>query len=378
MSQTIDQYFLEKASNLTFIELKKDYSVEGKFVISANTPIPLVIDDLVEGIKDKSMLEKIGLIKMIDGMLYTIGVDSKNPYSEIYKDWLYSYDSNIENYTWSKGIKMVENGQSDDGMIYLRAATELVPAKPNLIYTLAFSYEEEAKKYLKNKEIEIANMFVVEATRLYEEILNIDEQFSLAYYKLGFHYYQNKLFIKAQLMWQKYVMLSTNEDLKEEIEVNLRNIQEEVNYEIGYTSILSGKVEEGLEYLLPLEDKHNDWWNLHFMIGLGYRQLGVFQKAIEKFERVLMLKPHQIDAINELGLCYASLGQNMHAIEQFDRILQTETENAEVLCNRGAAYLQMKEYRRARADFEQANEINPEDQIAIACLKELERIMTQS
>lgn len=375
MKQTIDQYFLERAENLSFIELKKDYSIKDELVLKSNIPIPIVMDDLVRGVKLNEMIDHIQWIKIVDGMLYSIGVDQKMPYRKDYEKALYDYDLEIENYAWKKGIEMVQNKQLEDGIVYLRAATFLENTRPDLFYTLAFAYEEKAKSHLKNKEVGYANSFVVEATRIYEHILNLDEAYSLAYYKLGYHYYQNNLYIKAQLMWEKYLVLGTDENLREEVKVNLKNIKDEVVYETGYTKILSGNVEEGLEELKELEEHYPSWWNLHFMIGLAYRQLGQFQIAKEKFERVLMLKPHQIDAINELGLCYASLNQNIEAIEQFDKILQTQTDNAEVLCNRGVAYLQMNENRRARADFEQAYEIAPEDPIVIACLNEIKRIM---
>ncbi|MCT4661022.1 MAG: tetratricopeptide repeat protein [Tissierellales bacterium] len=375
MNQTIDQYYLERAENLSFIELKKDYEIKEELVLKADMPIPIVIDDLVRGVKLNEMIEHIEWIKIADGMLYSIGVDQNMKYRKVYENLLYSYDSEIENYSWKKGIEMVQNGQLDDGIIYLRAATFLDITRPDLYYTLAFAYEEKAKSHLKNKEIAHANLFVTESTRIYEHILNIDEAYSLAYYKLGYHYYQNNLYIKAQLMWEKYLVLATDENLREEVKVNLKNIKDEVTYETGYTKILSGNVDGGLEDLKGLEEHYPGWWNLHFMLGLAHRQLGEFQVAIEKFERVLMLKPHQIDAINELGLCYVSLNQNLEAIEQFDKILQTEPNNAEILCNRGVAYLQMGENRRARADFEQASEIAPDDPIVRACMNEIERIM---
>ena len=46
-----------------------------------------------------------------------------------------------------------------------------------------------------------------------------------------------------------------------------------VEYEEGYTLVFQGKFEEGLEKLLPLEEKYGDWWNLLFMIGLAYKNM---------------------------------------------------------------------------------------------------------
>ncbi|EQI33119.1 hypothetical protein QOU_3656, partial [Clostridioides difficile Y202] len=68
--------------------------------------------------------------------------------------------------------------------------------------------------------------------------------------------------------------LGLDADLVAEVQENLGKMDFKVQYEEGYTLVFQGKFKEGLEKLLPLEEEHMDWWNLLFMIALGYKGMG--------------------------------------------------------------------------------------------------------
>nr|WP_252187763.1 tetratricopeptide repeat protein [Anaeromonas frigoriresistens] len=151
-------------------------------------------------------------------------------------------------------------------------------------------------------------------------------------------------------------------------------MEDDVQYEQGYNLILTGKSQEGLEKLLPLTEDNGDWWNLLFIVGLGYRQLGNYNEAIRYFHKVLILKPNQVDALNEIGLCYANLGKFDEAISKFDKAIEMRPKEYQILCNRGMTYLQEGNIDKAETDIEKAFEMNPKDEITIACRKEIDKV----
>ena len=70
---------------------------------------------------------------------------------------------------------------------------------------------------IENNENEIADELLKAATKELEEILEIDESYSLAYYKLGFFYKYNEQYLKAQLSWKKFLILDKEHSLTEAI-----------------------------------------------------------------------------------------------------------------------------------------------------------------
>lgn len=377
MYNSLEAFYDLKAKEISFLELKKDYIFKENLILKKEVMVPILMERLVEGIKDASIEEQIKLEDILEGMIYWIGVYPSHELVAEYIQFLTDYSDQIEGYILGEAYKSFEKGSIDETVIKMHALNQISPQNPQYMYAYAFALEEKTKKCLEEKELDQANIFITHGTRILERIIDLDSNYRMAYYKLGFHYYQNRLFIKAKIMWEKFLAGENNREIAtdyiEEVQKYLMGIQDEVLYEEGYSEILRGQAQEGLEKLMPLEEKYPEWWNLHFMIGLGYRQIGAFEAARDKFLLVLELSPDQIDAINELGLCYAYLGENHGAVEQFDKILHSQPENAEVLCNRGMTFLQMGEVRRARTDIEQAYAIHPDDPVTQACMMEIKK-----
>ena len=95
------------------------------------------------------------------------------------------------------------------------------------------------------------------------------------------------------------------------------------------------------------------------------------EEAKAYFERILILKPHQVDTMVELGLCEAASYNLEKAIEHFSTAAKIK-EDPEILCNLGMAYLNNGELDEAIYYVERAYELNPEDEITVACMRELD------
>jgi tetratricopeptide (TPR) repeat protein len=375
MISSVEEFFKSKTDNLSFMHLKEEASVNIRgYKISSDIPMPMLIDELVEEIKTNRAQEEIKITSFIDGMIYVIGVDPGFKYADEYKKILYKYNENIEDYILYKGIKFMDDNKIDDSLAFMKALVTLNNSNIKGIFNYACALEEKANRLFKYNQNKLAKKFLGEAVSQLEDITNIEPNFSLAYYKLGYHYMHMKQFKKCQITWEKFLDLDDNEDRIEEIEVNLAKIQDDVTYEEGYYEILRGKAEVGLEKLLPLKEKYSDWWNLLFIIGLGYRQLGRFVEAKKEFENVLAIKPNQPDTLNELGLCLASLGEYEEAVNRFTQAINLRPNDYEIKCNRGMTYLKLGKLDEAAKDIEAAYKQNPNDEITILCKQELDKM----
>lgn len=375
MLRRIEEFFEEKTDNISFIQLREDSNLNiNGYNLEGTLPMPILINKLVKEIKDGDAVEELNFDNVIEGMIYTLGVNPNFEHRDTYLEILKAYDNNIEGYILSEGINKVKNNNLDDGIVYLRCLINIDKENVKGLYAYGFALEEKSIKYFNNKNINEGNVFFSESTNHLEKILDIDDTFELAYYKLGYHYRNTKQYKKAEIMWDKFINMTKDEELLEEIQLQLQVIEDDVQYEEGYNLVLRGQPKEGLDKLLPLKEKHSDWWNLLFMIGLGYRQMGDFIEAKNYFENVLAINPDQVDTLNELGLCLANMGQYDDAIQKFTKGIELKPKDYEILCNRGMTYLQKGSIDKGTVDIENAYNINPQDEITISCMREIERL----
>ena len=369
----LDEYFKQKTKNISFIEVKAETYIDvNGYRVTEEIPLPIIVDDLIEQVKEDDVSEEIKFASFINGIVYTLGVDPKFKYFGEYKKILYSYDEKIEDYIIYKSLKNINEEQLELGLIWLRALSFI--NNKNLFgkYNYALAIAERAKEAFELKDIELGKEFLDASTLILEEILRDDPEFHLAHYKLGYHYKSRKEYKKSQITWEKFLRFGKEPELIDEVRECLEAMKDDVIYEEGYNLILEGYSEDGLEKLMPIADRYDKWWNLLFMIGLGYRQLGQFDKAKEYFEKVIELEEDQVDTLNELGLCMVYMGEVEEALRNFSKAIELRPSDYEILCNRGMTYLQIRDIENARRDILKAYEIDSNDEITIACINELD------
>ena len=377
MNFRIEKYLLKKADELAFITIKNDgdFKLEGYKLPNQGLDVPIKNEVLVKGIKENTAQEGINSMSIADAMIYIMGIDSSFKYNDEYKKFLDALEKNINldirAYMGYMSRKYFEIGESTDSLIYLKALISQYPDDVEGMYHYAIVCQELAQQYQKDSDNEGMNNFLLEALDKLERVIALDESFALAYYHLGYHYYNQGQYIKAKVIWEEALNLGLDADTVAEIQDNIGKMDFKVQYEEGYSLVFQGRSEEALEKLLPLEAEHSDWWNLLFMIGLAYKYMNEIEEAKSYFERILILKPHQVDTMVELGLCEAASYNLEKAIEHFSTAAKIK-EDPEILCNLGMAYLNNGELDEAIYYVERAYELNPEDEITVACIRELD------
>ncbi len=376
MKFKIDKYLLRKTEELAFITVRKDgdFHLDGYEIPKDGLNVPIKNEVLVKGIKEKTAQEGLNSMSIADAMIYIIGIDPEFKYNEEYKKFLSALEKKVKfevrSYAGYMSRKYFELGECTDALIYIKALITLYPNDIEGLYNYAIVCQEVATSYQKDGDAKAMNTFLIEAGEKLEKIINMDENFALAYYHLGYHYYNQSQYIKAKVIWEEAMRLELDEDTIAEIQENLGKMDYKVQYEEGYSLVFQGKFEEGIEKLLPLEEEYSDWWNLLFIIGIAYKNMGEMDKAMLYFEKVLIIRPKQVDTLVELALCEASSFNMDRAIELLEQAAKIK-EDPEILCNLGMAYLNAGDIDDAIYYIERAYELNPEDEITIACMREL-------
>lgn len=368
---TIDKYFKEKTSNLTFIELKENSFVELKgYVIKDELPLPILTEGLIKGIREGSYEEEISIGEIIQGIIYTMGTDTTFPYIEEYKEILYSYDDNIVDYIFYTAIKDLEKGKIDEGCIKLRALLILEARNIKAIFNYGLGIEALAKKYIEEDDTK-GQLFLDFSTNLFESILDIDGDYALAHYKLGYHYLHSEQYLKASLTWKKFITRSRDEVLVQEVRNEIDRIDDDVTFETGLTYLIYKDYEKSLNLLLQLMPKYKDNWNLNFSIARCYIGMELYDLAIEYISEAIELNDNDPDLYNELGIIYYNNGDIIKAIEIFTAGINSCENDLKLFYNRGMSLALVSEYERALEDINKAYELEPNDDI-LAQIQSLE------
>lgn len=377
MKSRIEKYILEKSEELVFITINEDseLSLDGYTVPKEGLKAPMKSDVLVKNIKENTAHESLNMMSMVDAMLYMQGIDSNFVYNDEYDKFIDAFEKKLDfdrfPYLGYMSSQSYQKGEVTDALVYIKSFLRKDPEDIMALYQYSIICQELALRYQKDGDQEGMNDFLMEALYALEHILDIDDKFALAYYQLGFHYSNQNQYVKANYVWNRALDLGLDADLAAELQENIGNISFKVEYEEGYNLVFQGKAEEGLKKLLPLEDENPDWWNLLFIISLAYKSLGEIGEAIKYLEKILIIRPTQVDTLVEMALCLAEQGNLNGAIEYLTKASKIRKDDPEILCNLGMAYLNNGNYDDAKYYIERAYEIDPMDEVTIACMGQL-------
>lgn len=373
----INDYFKRYTDNLTFIELKDSSKLDvNGYAVSSNIPLPIITEILIKEVKEGNLEEEINLAKVIEGIIYVLGTDNDFKYLEEYIQILKSYDEKILNYILYKGMKSFEEGDYNTSAINYRALLVIDKDNINGLFNYSLTLEEIAKVFLKEDKVEEATNFLISSTNTLETILDIEEGYSLAYYKLGFLYKFFEQYLKAKLIWTKFLVLDKDslrlQEIREEIEI----IDEDVYFETGITYLTYNDFGKALDSFLKLMPKYENHWNTNYLIGLCYKGIEEFDLAIEYLTTAINLNKEAEDVYNELGIIFFNTGDIVKAIAIFTEGIDNCSEDHKLYFNRGLGYVQLGQYELALRDIEKAYSLNPQDRNIALQKEKIEELLT--
>lgn len=364
------EFFDKQKDEISFITLKASAKIKlrsNEYTTDKELPLPIRVDSLVSDIQNQDEYDGIAISNIVDGIIYVLGTDKEFEFKQEYLSLLSDLKIDIVPYV-IHCINQFDDKKVNDAVVYGKSLVN-VSEDVKTAFVYASALERKSIECLNSSLFDTAKYFMDESIKYFEKSLDYDDEFALAYYKLGFYYKNNQQYIKAKLYWEKQQEFDDDDLRIDEIRNEIEQLDIYVKYETGYNYVLNSEPQKGLDILLPLVEVYSGWWNLLFFVGLAYRSLGEYEIAEKYFENVLKIEEGQNHAINELGLCKMCLEKYDEAKELFTMLLALDSNNSEVLCNRAAAYLYTGDKEKAKKDIEKALKINPNDGIALEIKK---------
>lgn len=113
----------------------------------------------------------------------------------------------------------------------------------------------------------------------------------------------------------------------------------------------------------------------HYILGFVRSHEEKWDLALKELKTANTLSPNNAEILRCLGWALFNAGQRAQGIVTLERALNLDQENPLTLCDLGSAYLQIQNLRKARALFQRALEIDPENDRARECVLVAERLL---
>jgi arylsulfatase A-like enzyme/Flp pilus assembly protein TadD len=125
---------------------------------------------------------------------------------------------------------------------------------------------------------------------------------------------------------------------------------------------------DAIQKFRQLTDLDSNVTDTYIDLGLCYKRLGQYDRAVEQFKKALLRDPRNTVASYNLAHTYALAGRTDEAMAGFQRTLQINPYESKALTGLGIAYQLGGDMEQAMAEYESALQINPSDWTALANL----------
>lgn len=348
--------FKEKLSKLIFLEIDKSkflklLSIEEDIdFVNKDLFLPISSAYIAENIGDDIKINNLPIYYLVEGMFYSLGADKEFKYNCDY-NILLKFIKDSEACIKSKIAKEVENKNYDEAYILLKGLISF-DIKEEYIEKLltigeAIRRVDSSFKDIMLEDIDIYKEKYVNSPipYLYESlILRDDEKFTNSYIAI------NEFVNKGGTMDKDII------EFKQEL-------QDIVEYEKANEE-LNELPTEALKRLLPLLDKFPEDAIILFKIGVCYRRLENYEKAIYYLMESLRIDSAVVETVNEIGICFAMIGNHEEAIKYLRKAFDA-TRDVEICTNLIISYLNINDIKNAKLHLEIANKLNKEDEIVV-------------
>ncbi len=303
---SIDKKINERKNEMYFIALNKDITLAGEII---HKGLDLPVDD--GALKRAAAAgEDFDFAAILRNMCLMLGLDADFELNENYMAIMQHMIASPYQYALSLGVESARHKRYIDAIAFFKAAQQFNDAPFESYFHLGRLYYEMSH----------SDSYADEALKLAEAAFLAADDIKASGdvdYFLCIIYYNLKSYQSAHAYAMKALSGDIDQALKQDLIDKMTSIEDRMYYERGYTAIINGRYQEGLEQLLSISEEGEDDFRVQFFIGVGYRAQGMYQKAIMHLNKSRDLNPARAEVYTELGNCLMSIGDMQSAKDEF-------------------------------------------------------------
>lgn len=357
---TIKEKIEEKLQNIVFIELKKEYQLKD-LSLPVGTSLPIKIEYLLDELKKEKTIDNIEALDIIDSIIYLLGIDKDFKYKKKYIDILLEMKLDLKGYVMYKAYDN-ENKDIIDSLIYLKSYQNILGEDEDILFKEGNVLEAYYNDGFENRDEEENKKFLEDIIRKYNEVLNLNDMYDLAYYRLAYVNLNLKKFIKSKLYFEKFINYTKNEELKEDARSKLEILKNYASFDAARAYISKGDFTKAKIELDKIDDNFQKDTTFFYIKGLCEYNLGQLEEAEESINKSIETQINE-ENINLLAMIHLNKEEYNSAIEVYKQGVE-KLENSFVLnYNLGLILLDLAENEEAIKYLNRAYEIEPRDEL---------------
>lgn len=322
--------------------------------IGLNTPIPILVEDMVREISSREAEENIDGQAILKGMIYLLGVDPDFKYNSKYLEVLNEHKNGVLIYINQLMAQAIQRSNVTDAYIYANAKTQFDPsAQIEKNFALENIYNKHWPPSSEEEAKELSEL-LKEIIKNYESILEEDQKNAQANLRLAEIYKAMGQFIKSRLYYERALHQFEGED-QGAIRNALEEISNDVHLESAETYLVYGRFSDALNELDQITDTYLDPGKIYYQKGIAYDGLGDLASAEDNYKKAIEEDGAQGDYYNNYAILLSNRGKMKEALETLTIGLEINPDDKKLSYNRGSIYYYMGELKLALNDFTNAN-----------------------
>ena len=357
----IENKINEKLKKIVFLELKKDTDING-LTIKKDTPLPINLDELVEGIKEKDFEDTIDLVEIDKAIVYLLGIDSDFKYKNIYLEILQHSVKDMYKYIYSLSIESKNKGSNINAYIYLHSLNEICNKTIESRFAETNVLESLYDKYFNKLNDDEKSQIIQRIIKSYETIIAEDRLYAPDYYRLGYVNRALNKYIKSKLHFEKFLSYSDNEILKEEVREILKELDDYAKVESIRTYLSYAKFDQAYKLTQEVSSLYPRKDEILYYKALCEYNLGFIEESIINLEEAISINKEQEEYYNQLAISNIALGNEEEAVKVYKNAMFYIKESYTINYNLGILLMNMgkDEYKKY---LKKAYQLNPNEEI---------------
>ena len=141
---------------------------------------------------------------------------------------------------------------------------------------------------------------------------------------------------------------------------------------LAYQSADYAMAREKLEICIELDCQKKQ---ANHLLGNVYREMGLFELALDAYEKEIALNPQYPDALNDMGIAFYSLKRFDDALKSYTKAHQIDKGYADPLHNKAIILIQQKKFAEAEESLQLAIKLKSNNYPAISTLANLKKYL---